>query len=115
MNFLTYFALRFGVFLILVVLTSPVVGALIWLLDLFENHDTLRPFQFLVILLALFWLLSLGWMVQQTTNRMMFENRTLFSAIKDSLSYARLCLSFVPVVGRLFTPKVKDKGEDKPE
>jgi uncharacterized membrane protein YqjE len=113
MNFLTYIALRCGVFLILMVVTSPVIGLLVLVGSLMDQSDKLHALTFVVVLLVLLWFVGLGWLVQQTTNRMMFENKTLFQGVKESLIYARLCLSFVPVVGRWFELKDSDENENR--
>jgi hypothetical protein len=111
MSFLTYLLVRPFVFVLFAIISSPIPLALVWLANLIEEHDALRPFKFLVGIPFLVWLFAVGWMVHQTTHRMILEYKSFFTATKESLSYARLCLSFLPVVGHWLEPKESDEDE----
>jgi hypothetical protein len=55
------------------------------------------------------WLVVSLWMSYQTSKRILFEDMTLKEATVASLDDTRLHLAFLPVVGRFFKTRGKDK------
>src|SRR5206468_796907 len=102
MNFVAYLILRLGIFFVFLLLSAPFLFGLGLVVEFCEQHDSLRILKFPVGVLILLWFLATGWLVQQTANHMMFENKKLGQAMKMSFRDARFHLAFLPVIGSWF-------------
>ena len=112
MRGIEYLILRLGLFLLFVVISSPLALLLGWLVAYLETQDQLQPIIWCIAVSAVVYFIGLGWLANQIAQHMAFENRRFGSAVKCSLYDIKLRLAFLPLVGQWFTPKKRRRGFD---
>ena len=105
MNFIQYRITHLGLFLLYVLVLWPLAKLITSLDQPGANHVLL----FAIRTLGILWIVVAAWMSHQSAKKMTFENMTLQKATITSLYDVRLYLAFLPVIGRFFEPRDKDK------
>ena len=93
----------------IVILYMTVLWPLIMLSDYLGKQAGLPLAALAVKILIGLWLVVSLWMSYQTSKKMFFEDMTLKRATVASLDDAWPYLAFLPVVGRFFKTREKDK------
>ncbi len=89
-------------FVFWLIVTSPPLLLLIWLI---QSHERLRSVvSWLALPLVLAWVCGSWWLGFRTGYHMFDENRLFLTAVKHTWFDLKLRLSFVPVIGHSFTP-----------
>ncbi len=112
MHFISYILVQFGVHLVFLVLSLPLFVCIYLLAIAMGGYEASRSARFFLAVPFLALLFGTHWLSHRTANHIMFENMTLGPAIKMSFSELRLRLCFLPVIGRLFVPRGRDKPDD---
>jgi hypothetical protein len=99
-----YLILRFVLFLVFALITSPIPVASIWLVEYFDAHGPFPILKGILILVLLAWLFGLPWLTSQAAQHMAFEDQTLDAAVKLTFYDLRFRLAFLPLVGHWFEP-----------
>jgi uncharacterized membrane protein len=105
MNFIRYYLVHATI----VILYMTVLWPLIMLSDYLGKQAGLHLAVLAVNTLIGLWLVVSLWMSYQTSRRILIEDMTLKKATVAALDDAWLCLAFLPVVGRFFKAREKDK------
>jgi len=113
MNFLGYLVLRFWIFLLFAIVTSPVPLALTLLAAYFARHDSLESYRWILAFPFLLWLYGVGWMVDRTASKMILQGTSLVSSTKASLNEAKLFLAFLPLIGGWFVSRKEGDDDDE--
>jgi SNF family Na+-dependent transporter len=112
MRAIEYLSLRFVLFLVFAAITSPLTFLLVWLAQFIEARDELNGFRWVVIPIALAYILGLSWLANQAAQHMAFEDRKLGAAVRFAFYDLRLRLAFLPLVGHWFESPNEHKDRD---
>ena len=96
-----YLLIRLGLFFFFFAVTWPFPLTVGYTAQYCRKHD-LDWISWILALIGIGWFLWLGWMVEHTATRMVFERKSFLTATKDSIYEMRFYLSFVPLIGWLF-------------
>ena len=112
MKAIVYFLLEVVLFIFFLLVTSPIMAALIWFFNYIDADEELKSFKSFAQIAALTYLLGVPWLTHQIAKRMAFEDQKFVTAVKSTLYDVRLRLAFIPVLGRWFQPDSNEKESD---
>jgi len=111
MRIIQYLIIRFSLFSVFVLVTSPVPIIAGALLDYCDTHEPFQHVRWFFIGILLVWLFGLPWLTKRAAQHMAFEDRRFGAAVKCAFYDLRLRLAFLPVVGHWFAPKSRDDDD----
>ncbi len=107
MNFIRYYMVHATIVMFYMIALLP----LIILSDYLGKHAGLHLAVLVVKTLIGVWLVVSVWMAYQTSSKILFEDMTFKNATVASLGDARSYLALLPVVGRFFRTREKEKDD----
>ena len=108
-----FLILRFGLFFLFEIVTSPVAIVACLMMAYLDGHERVRMLRWILAPVLLAWLFGLPWLTSQTAQHMAFEDQKFGAAVKLTYYDLRLRLAFLPVIGHWFAPRTDERDTDE--